>query len=472
MAGTRKLKLILTFSCYFSYFAFAFAFYIVSPTLLDIKENVNSTFQDVSYGIVVRSTTYCFGALFSGWIFNKIDRTLGLIISTILMAVTNCLVPFIDQLVYFLVVLGVMGFASAGVEVAVNAWILQLWQEDCNIYMQGMHFAYAIGVTIAPTLAAPFLSESGEEEINHNSTVVHKLLNYSQHDDEMLSTSMKSVTTLNDLSKGLFIPYLITAIVLIMSAVVQMIFYLILPYSEVERCPQVTSTPTSKRDTVIASTISDDDHCKETSLLTGTGESQSKIETNHSSSYKCIMVISGCALTCFYAGLEMNTFIFLPDFAVTALNYSKANAAIVTSYLSASYAIFRFISIFIASQVTTIKMLYAHVSLIGLSNCIIWYATFHSPSHLLFTIGSILLGAGCSCVYPAIYAYLEEKITVTNNLCGLFMFSSSIATSINPILEGRYLEKYPSIFVLINTIGFAYVLMILVMLEVTYRKRK
>lgn len=68
MSPERRLKLILTASCYFSYFSFAFGFYIVSPTLMDIEENVGSTFQEVSYGIVVRSSTYCLGALFSKYL--------------------------------------------------------------------------------------------------------------------------------------------------------------------------------------------------------------------------------------------------------------------------------------------------------------------------------------------------------------------------------------------------------------------
>ena len=65
MCPEKRLKLILTLGCYFSYFSFAFGFYLVPSTLLDIKDNVNSTFQVVSYGIVVRSIFYCLGALLS-----------------------------------------------------------------------------------------------------------------------------------------------------------------------------------------------------------------------------------------------------------------------------------------------------------------------------------------------------------------------------------------------------------------------
>ena len=375
-----------------------------------------------------------------------------------------------------------MGVASAGMEVAVNAWMLELWQEDCNVYMQGMHFAYAIGVTIAPTLAAPFLSDavaSPTHGSNQNVTYVglnstekltsYTLVNHANENNSLLpSGELKASSNFGDLSQGLLIPYSITAIVLIISAVVQAILYFILPYGENARSLQ---PPEVKEDNSIALTATLSSEKRESTVY-----ETASLSRDHSTklsskprSYMTVMIISGCALTCFYAGLEMNSFIFLPDFAV-ALNYSKASGAYLTALMSTSYAVFRFFGIFFAVKFKTINMLYAHVSLIGLSNFIIWYASYYSPSELLLRLGVIALGAGCSCVYPAIYSYLEEKITVTNGLCGLFMFTSSIATSVNPIIEGHYLESHPSIFVGINTVGFVYVLMILVMLEFTYRK--
>ena len=397
------------------------------------------------------------------------------------MALTCFIIPFLSKLYLFLIVIGVQGLVAAGVEVAVNAWILELWKEDCNIYMQGMHFSMSIGVLIAPTVAAQFLSEPVDNihQVHHtlNNTLIgsdssESLTSFDMIGHEKLlktSEQWKKASSFNDLSQGLLVPYLITTIVLIISSILQAGLYFILPYSQNARTLRPPPQNKEERNSIVLTTRTrcDASTCEASSVST---DHPSTILTTRPKSYMTVMVISGCAITCFYCGLEMNSFIFLPDFAV-ALDYPKRFGAYLTAYMAVSYASFRFIGIFTAAKVKTVKMLFAHLSLIGVANVIIWYAANIAKSEFFLKLGVICLGAGCSCVNPAIYAYLESKITVTNGLCGLFMFTSSLATSINPIIEGRYLEAHPSIFIGINTVGFLCVLLILSMLEFTYRKK-
>jgi len=105
--------------------------------------------------------------------------------------------------------------------------------------------------------------------------------------------------------------------------------------------------------------------------------------------------------------------------------------------------------------------------LIGVGNSIL--LVFGNTSEQLLWIGLIVVGVGHSCVFPGIYAFLEERINVTNSVCGCFMFASSIATTTNPVLIGYYIESFPMIFVYINVVSLVIVLMIFVGLHSTDR---
>ena len=68
------------------------------------------------------------------------------------------ILPHLRSLLMYFMAQGAVGFASAGIDVAGNVWLLEMWQEGSNPYMQGMHFSYALGSTISPLLCEPFLS--------------------------------------------------------------------------------------------------------------------------------------------------------------------------------------------------------------------------------------------------------------------------------------------------------------------------
>lgn len=62
---TFKVKLVITFSCYFAWFTWGIANSIVPDTLLDIADNLNVTFKHASYGFVIGSATFIVAVLTS-----------------------------------------------------------------------------------------------------------------------------------------------------------------------------------------------------------------------------------------------------------------------------------------------------------------------------------------------------------------------------------------------------------------------
>lgn len=383
----------------------------------------------------------------AGWAFNLINRQLCFVASIAACGLALFAVPFVHDLYFFIVAQAVLGFFTAGMDVAGNAWILEIWQEVANPYMQGMHFCYAIGMTIAPLIAEPFLSPDVKRE---NNTVI--------------AVDNGTAITFFNVTKGevvadviarqsqIAIPYTICAVVLFAAAGLLFTLYVRTPYLHPTRTVSTAKSSSSCQDLVNSANE----------------ENINLIALETPKHYYITVILLGSALLCFYSGIEMNTFTFFPDFAVYIdLHLSKSKAAFMTSLLSAAFACSRGISIIVATRFKPMNMLYTNLILIGVGNGLM--LMFANTSEHMLWLSLIIMGFGYSCVFPGIYSFLEERINVTNTVCGLFMFASSIATTINPIILGYYIETNPLIFVYINLMSLFMCLVIFIGLHSTDR---
>ncbi|KAI1285830.1 Major facilitator superfamily domain-containing protein 4B [Halotydeus destructor] len=413
---TRKAKYSLTAAICFCYFSYGLGFSLFGPTLHDLSEILNSSVGQLSYGFVGRSTLYCVGALFCGWIFNYYNRQLGVAACLVGCAISILVMPYMKSLQGFILAQAALGFAAAGVDVGGNAWLLEIWKEQANPYMQSMHFFYALGMTFGPILCEPFLSpDINRTIVLDNSTIINFF--------NVTDTTVKS---------QIHIPYSLCSAVLLAAAMLQIALFYISPYKGMNRIlgRKQDATPINS---------SRDDEDEESTLIPVTLPKR----------YYVIVIVIGGLLLCFEAGLEQNTMNYLSTFVVHVdLKLSKSTGAFMTSAMSASYTISRLLSIFLATRLPTVLMLYLDFAVMLVGNVLV--LKFCNTSEVGLWIGLIVMGFGFSSCFPAIYSFLEERINVTNTVCGIFMFASSIATTIEPLFEGQYIEEWPEIFVYIN----------------------
>lgn len=343
---------------------------------MDIRDLIDSTISDVSLGLVGRSAVYCLGSLLCGWAFNIYNRQIGLALSLVGCGLGIVVVPHLRTAMGWFLAQALVGFSAAGVDVAGNAWLLELWKQDSNPYIQVMHFSYALGSTLAPLICEPFLSP------DKNSTQI--LTNASTID-------FFNVTDTSMLSR-IYVPYSIVTVVLFIAAAVQFGLYWTSPYKGALR----TIGKESRHE------------------LTATdSEVSNLLPMALPRSYYLAVVILGGLILCFEATVEQNTFNYLQAFAVhTDLKLTKSKGAFMISALSASFTLFRLFGILFATHFSTLSMLYFNFTIILISNVII--KIYANTNETGLWIGLILLGLGCSSSFPGIYAFLEERINVTN----------------------------------------------------------
>lgn len=342
-----------------------------------------------------------------------------------------------------------LGISAGAIDVATTVIILHIWRQKSNPFMQGLHFSFAIGMVFSPMLAAPFLKPDHRVQaapsVNHTggnlttsaltSTLAQALTSPQVANDTSLVQNDSNVAGRTG-QLQLVVPFAICTAILFLSALVELVLLCTIRH---------LGDPGDKNEPVAAN---------------------EKCPNGRKS--KLSFIIAGCLLLSFYVVCEMNSFVFAPNYA-TFVGYSEETGAYLAFIMSTSFAIFRLISILIATKVSTLSMLYIHLATIGLGNFIIYFANSSSLGAL--ALGLCVLGAGLSAVFPALYAFFEEIIPVTNGICGLFMFASALSVSVTPIFEGAFLPSHPPVFVYINLIALALCFCILRYIHLAHRTR-
>ena len=356
-------------------------------------------------------------------------------------------VPYVKNLATFISGQTILGITTSGIDVAINAWLLEIWQEKANPYMGGLHFSFAIGQTLSPLLAEPFLSKeitSNQTLGDHNQSMNQKgfismgFRNLVQSLEEFDDHHGGSNETLRTKTR-IFIPYSISALLLLISSMLLFAMSFIVPYSQQKR--QVSSS----------SRLLDDDKCHSSSISKESSEASSEAKEVYWD-YKFLVVL-GNFLICFYTGVEINGFSFLPDFVYySTMRLSKSTGAYMTSVMSAAFAAFRGLNIVTATKISSERMLHIHFCILSFGNILLLFAGYTASVSLTW-VSIVIMGMGMSCMFPTICSYMEERIVVTNFLTGMFIFSASLNTIISPLLVGLLIRKFPLIFIYFNVVS-------------------
>ncbi|RWS22781.1 sodium-dependent glucose transporter 1-like protein [Leptotrombidium deliense] len=352
-------------------------------------------------------------------------------VNVLLIAVCNCLSPTIHLFWSLILNQAIVGFASGGVDVASNVLLLEMWDVDSNVYLQATHLCYAIGSTLSPLVAAPFLSSN---TTTNNATV-----------------SGSTVAPPVPNSSRIYIAYQITSATALLSGIITCLFEFTKPYKTPER------SLTRKN--------------QKLEINANEGDEEQLVPQGLPKSYYAVFISCAALMLCFYLGVEMNLFNYLPTFIIELkMNISRTTNSFMNAAFSGVYTGFRFISIFVARKVKPVVMLYMSLSTLLFAH--IFILTFGHDSEAMLWITVVIAGAGCSWVYPTFYAFVEERIDVTNSIGALFMFSSSVITTVTPLIVGNTIEKMPLMFVYVNVASLLFVVAFFISMHTTDRWKK
>ena len=197
--------------------------------------------------------------------------------------------------------------------------------------MQTLHFSYSFGSIFGPLIAAPFLSQSVNE---NNST---QIANFSIGSNET-----------QPFKTQVHIPYFIGAAFIFIASLGHMILMLFVNYHQ------------------------DNDKNKDTSYEDINVNGSIVQKTSSLTRYSIIVIIIGGLMITFEGGIELNTFNYLETFLIhTKLHISEQRAAYMNSALNTSFTMSRFVAIFLAMKLKPRTMITINLVVIFVGNLLI-----------------------------------------------------------------------------------------------------
>lgn len=430
-----KSKYMYTFAASFCQLVYGLMYEITGATLSDMADQTSSTFYTVSYGITIRTIGYLIGSLVSGWAYNRMNRQIGYTLALIISAVISLCIPFQTCIITYFISLLITGFCGSGMDVAGNAWILEIWGAAANPYMQAQLVSYAIGQALIPFVSAPFLSNGLNKTIAIR--ISRDMFDFPPNESRIM------------------VPYTIAAVFGLIGAAFLLSLYFIMPYQHVKR-------------SIVKQGNGDGKCVPEYGTTTDDVTATKMNEIKKPDRYHKVVVLLGCLMICVYNGIELNCLNFVPTFMETLLiPISKAKAAIMLSTLSAAYALSRGVCFFIGSRISTNQIIYSNMLLIGIGNSMLFAFANHNEPMIWLSI--IMIGFGFGSTFPALLSLVEEKINVTNQLSGCLMFSSNVSVIVNSLLVGRMIQSAPQVFIYINAVSLFICCLILIALYLNER---
>lgn len=316
-------------------------------------------------------------------------------------------------------------------------------------YIQALNFFANLGTCLAPVVSNPFMIKRDEldEVIDENvkmstmspivKTETPNLPNIKLITD--ILTQLPIVNENDENRSQIEIPYAFIGVILFITGILINLLYMCVPY---------TSPSTYRRK-------ARDDPLKEQIQLPVTPD---RVRRSHF----WIVLVFGSLIPCFYFSLSRNNFTYLQSFAME-IGYKKATATfmfmIYSSVVTFACLCFMLLSTILSPQ----SIIYLELIILISAECILLYLCHWEPT--MIWVGVCLLGFGISSIYPSLYSFIKQRIDVSNNVGSIVVFTGSLISFVFPIVEGNYLQKYPSTFPLINLFATVCILVLFTLMH-------
>lgn len=167
----------------------------------------------------------------------------------------------------------------------------------------------------------------------------------------------------------------------------------------------------------------------------------------------CLILLS--CIMFLYNAIEDNFTGLLMTFSITHLGWSKSHGSKATSLDWASFAVGRFVGIFLVRCIQTSSILTVSLMLLVLSFTGALIASMTLQTTLIWAFVP-LAGIAKSVVLPSVFSWTEEVILpVTGKISSLYLVTGSAGSMVTPLLFGYLMEEKGSIWYVYLLLGMS-----------------
>ncbi|XP_033726141.1 sodium-dependent glucose transporter 1A-like [Pecten maximus] len=430
-----RQHVIRTGCLYLALFTLGFAKGQIGPSFIDLQTVSGVGLEEGSALLTTIYVGYMGGACVGGFMYIKIKRVFTLTGANILLAVVTLVIPWCSLYWLMLAAFSLFGL-SLGVTDSVASGDLQYtWGNNGRPYMQGMQLMYAIGIALAPLIAAPFLSYSARSDFKRNESDINICVYNSNgttssttlpcFNNEMynISTNFSISTEHQTAEKSqLYLSYMFTTVFSVLVCAAFIVFYF--RFERENRNVNHELSVSKKYDI-----------------------------RKLPKSLKCLalgMLVSISGLICCID----DTFLgFLTTFCVKHLNWTKSQGAVLTSASSSMVVVGRMVAVFVIQFISPVTLVGIHSFVTLLSFVGFYFSAIHL-SNIGVCFAALGFGFGKSAILPSVFSWIEEVVApVTGKIAGVVFFVITALTSVNPVIMANMMENLTDIWFVLLLLG-------------------
>ena len=394
--------LLLTALIAVAYFCFSLMDNMNGPTAVDLSRVTHSSVAAINYGMLVKAVSYCYGAVFFGYLFKHVNRCRGFITTMMSGAAATAAVAFASNAHQFWATQALMGFTSAGSESVFQPWLLRLWGDRAAVVMISVHVFYATGNLFVPLIARPFLSSS----------VI----------GDGTATTEANIAA----------PYLIAAASAAVAALLLLLFHLTLDRDGLSTSQWKSSTSADR-------TASKTDDAAAAAAAAAADRKRFYEKT--------VVVIACLICSCKAAANVMANTLTSEFLSLSEARLNQQDAAVVLSFQTMMYIGANIASIPLAAKVNPVFLYFFDITFFSTGTMMqLWTEQRRS----LTILACSLTGTGMSNTYPALFAMVGQRMEVSTKTSGYIMFAGRFVVILVILLLGPLIEQHPYLFVYVN----------------------
>ncbi|XP_076461019.1 sodium-dependent glucose transporter 1A-like [Babylonia areolata] len=382
------------------------------PAFLDIQIITQTDVEQASFFYTASSVGYLVGSLVAGVIYDKLNKSLLLLLSVVGLAVSTAILPWCSLYSLMITIHVVSALFAGALDTAGNAELLRIWGLEGEMAMQFIHFAFALGGVVSPLVTEPFLTPNPEDDIDITTIATTSLA----MDNVTIASYPTSTPDVMNNSTAVPLP-LTTDVHYAFLISGGLILLIAIPLTV-----QLFSDRSQKR---------------------RQDKQDEKKDVKQPLPFGLFLFVMSilCIFYFLYSPVEDTFASFLTTFVVKQLHWSKSKGAQVTALFWASYAGGRFLCIFIVRILTSVKLLV--LSCVSVFFAILAMLLFSAHGiDVGIWVSTIFTGVSMASIFPTGFTWVDDELVrVTGRVTSSIIIASSAGMIVNPIIVGYLMQE-------------------------------
>jgi len=408
-----------------AFFVYGLSMSCLGPTLPTLADNLQTHVDNLSHIVTARGGGYMIGSLIGGFLYEKMNKSLLLMIALLMTSTTNFLIPFLNAILLPFVFFW-QGISMSIIETGGNVYMLELWKEKSPPYMQMVHFMFGFGACISPLIAEPFIKSS-------QTSVSSALQSSHNQSTEALFDTINATTTSQVIYEEVSsFPDVAPAYFVVAASNL----FVSLAFA----CILVASFYQNKADAII----------KENK---GNDREEKTNKCNKKKTFRLLILTFLFLLFVMYVGIMVGFSSYLYTFVTTSPTHpmDKYQGTLLNTVFWAALAAGRLLSVPTAMYLSLAKMMALSLFLATTSSfSLLFYPMFAEKHQCLIWIIVTFYGLGIASIFPTGISWGAQYIEVNGRAASILVVGGSVGEMLIPLLIGFYIGENPMSLIYIN----------------------